>query len=158
MFLPSKFKFTAGFFLGNCPCCDTEGPCTCPNLVSHTWRFTLSGISDGTGSNCSDYNGTHDITISDTTNCSGECLQVGTHSVYLLFTIVVGAITQVTLNFYGDTDTVCSDPDPSSGQIAQYLFSQLPGALCSKSSYTMSRTFFAGDCTGWPSSVTLTAV
>lgn len=58
-----------GFFWLDCPCCGVE--CSeCDGPAARTWEITVAGVTNGTCSNCGDYNGTFQLNHNPLGGCS----------------------------------------------------------------------------------------
>lgn len=140
------------------PCCAGEGCGHC-TLQSLTWRFSLSGIADDTGSNCTEFNGTHDLTLVDLAPANQSCqlcLALPNNSISILIdTNNFPLITGVTLTLFDNT-TCQNDIPIGTGTVAQYLTSGTES--CSASSIVLNLSVSDSKCSGWPTSITITAV
>lgn len=165
--------FVPMFFFPGCPCCGTEG-ITCGTcdasfsvpLLPKTWRFTVSGITNGTQTDCSVFNATFDVVIGTTPeyspagcsineNCEGGLTDIDSsgNGVALAFeafdVITPSQSVKIVALAFGDAAV--------GGAFATYCNSGINGA-CDVTSYVLTRTTTTGDCGGWPASITITAV
>ena len=141
------------------PCCAAEeepdtGNCTACGNLANTWRFTMSGLSDDQSLDCTLFNGTFDLTIATLPgqdNC-GKTLSLGGgmngESIELFFGIVGTTIVSVIVRF--------STADGSAD------YRKLVAVSCPLGVATEFELSFLGQvgdiCTGWPSTLTITAI
>ena len=161
MLIPSKLKFTPGFFLGNCPCCGggatpgtTDcGDCVGGNQIGDTWRVTISGVSDGTNTDCTVFNGTHDMPVFNNSgsSCSFKLTGLGAEGQNIGLNLSTDSTPQIT------SANVFCRMDPFDTLVAAWAVTA--NHACTSTSITaIPSTFTSGDCSGWQATVTVTKV
>lgn len=150
----------------DCPCCNPPwawtsippefGDCNSCPAAPNTWRTTVAGVTDGTSTNCTGFNGTHDIpwVLDIPGTPGGRCN-------WFLF-ISVSNVVALKMDPLGPTEfdnvTVEFSLVPG-GVVATYDLTFPANTLCSdRGPHTLSLTSSSSDCDTWPATIDILGI
>lgn len=140
-----------GFFWGGCPCCSTAVCGACSGDVPAAWSATFSGIAQESGSFCTDCTALNGTWVMDyVTDC-----------IWRYEDSDMAAESSVTSSFSGVSvllQMFCAPLLSSGSHIVAYQKTDSGSTTDCTASHSLPLDIDNFQCTGWPSTVTLSPV